>query len=110
MIHLWLLKCSRNILVVDANNFFISNKGLQSDIKGMDNRKRNAKKINLWNPEKKGDKLEIPYSYGNGITPAKKTAIEVAIKAMNAHFQCGHDAFVPFTNQKHRIEFISEDG
>ena len=69
-------------------------------------------KINLWNP-KPGQKLVIPYAFDDSINAEKKGQIEVAIKAMNKHLRCDHDAWVPYkrsVHSAHHIEFKSADG
>jgi len=84
--------------------------GRKNDILYADNKKRNSVKINLWNPTKKGEKLVIPYSYASNYPAEMKRKVEIGIKAMNDHLKCGHDVWVPHTNQKHRVEIINDGG
>ena len=90
---------------------FLFLSGLVNDIRQSKNRKRNSVKINLWNP-KPGQKLVIPYAYSSSIRPEIKTHIEVAIKAMNKHLQCDHDAWVPYKKNEHDhyVEFVKDGG
>ena len=104
------------MLTLNKHNIvcFISLLGLASDIRESNNRKRNSVKINLWNPTR-GKKLVIPYTFASSIRPEIKKAIETAIKAMNKHLQCDHQAWVPFNRKLHgvnghHIEFINDDG